>query len=123
MMRVLITGVGGFVGNVIGKRLNELGHDVTGTIHARNRICDFPTIQCDLSSKWCFQDSFDIIIHTAGILPYKKCGFNDFYRNNIVTMEQLIEFAVEKKLNEWCTCLLSVFMGSLDKKMLRKKRK
>ena len=93
-MRVLVTGAGGFVGGHIANRLQAQAHEVTGTIRRTKAEGNFSVERCDLSKAWNIDGEFDVIVHTAGSLPYRDKAFESFYLNNVVVMQNLIRFAL-----------------------------
>lgn len=97
-MRILLTGAGGLVGTVVGNKLHELGYDVLGIIHRHKSCGHFPQLYFDLSCEWNFVGDFDVIVHTAGSLPYTKCSLSEYYRNNVVVMEKLIDFTKRQNI-------------------------
>ncbi len=101
MARVLVTGAGGFVGNNVACNLYEVGHEVVGVIHRKITGAPFFQVACDLAEPIEIGGSFDVIVHCAGSLPFKETDFRQFKRNNIDTMEQLIQFAVWKGIRRF----------------------
>ena len=94
-MHILVTGAGGFAGGNIANYLQSQGHVVTGVIHNTKAVGDFDVVKCDLSKPWIMGGNFDVIVHSAATLPYRKSDFKTYYQNNTVSMENLIEFALK----------------------------
>ena len=93
-MNVLVTGAGGFVGGYIAKYLSRCGYRVTGTVHKPyGKQYPFHVVVCDFAQVITLQDTFDVIVHAAGSLPYKETDFTKFKQNNIDAMANLLEFA------------------------------
>lgn len=99
--KILVTGVSGFAGHAIAEYLNECGYEVAGICRRALEKSDVRLIRMDLSSKIELDETFDVIVHAAGELPKRKSelwhyeaqDFNRFKRNNVDTMENLLEFA------------------------------
>lgn len=99
--RILVTGVSGFIGHAIAVYLNKCGYEVTGVCRRNLKESDIRSIQLDLSSKFELNETFDVIVHAAGEVPkrtseqwcYEVQDFNRFKRNNVDTIENLLEFA------------------------------
>lgn len=91
--RILVTGAGGFAGGTVARYFNEMGWDVTGTIHNQAAKGDFDTVKVDLSQPWSFPGKYDVIIHTAGTLPYRKPNMLDYKKSNIDVMQHLLDYA------------------------------
>ena len=94
-MRILVTGAAGFAGKYIIRYLLNKGHVVTG-LYRNNMPTDVSgcrLFQQDISKKIELSDQFDAIIHTACAHPNKENTFHIFKRDNIDSMEQLINFA------------------------------
>lgn len=93
-MKVLITGSSGFLGSKICKILSDLNHEVTGidvkspnikiknVVYHNLKLLDFLSDNNDLNN-------FDLIIHTASILPYKSKE-EELVETNLKSTEELI---------------------------------
>lgn len=91
-MKILITGVSGFIGSNIAKKMLDEGYDVTG-ISRRNiqeRIPGIRNICADISKGINIDEKFDVIIHCAGqVLHSNTISYID---NTIVTAKNTIKF-------------------------------
>ena len=99
MKKILVTGAGGLAGQAIARYLVKTGNHVTGTLfHKRVDNPSFETVVIDLSKRILLNDSYDVIVHTAGCLPYRNCNLNDYFEGNVLTMKNLVDFALEKQV-------------------------
>lgn len=101
-MRILITGVGGFVANNVAEWLKDnSNHEITGIYRThRNRKYKYDVIQCDLYGE---ADKikglqYDAIIHFASQLygDSIKC----FLDNTVQVTRNIIDIAQEKKIKK-----------------------
>lgn len=97
-MHVLVTGAGGFVGKTVSKKLQKNGHRVLGIIRQNKCEDDIFFLQRDLSLPWDIDEKVDVILHIAGALPYQSEDFSVFYRDNVVVMDRLLQFAVKNNV-------------------------
>lgn len=99
-MKILVTGSGGMVGSFISEYLSFQGHYVCGIVrngHAHTRIRE---IACDLSRPFDLNETFDLIVHTSGILPYRKPTVEQYKRDNIDSMENLLNYAKKRGISK-----------------------
>jgi UDP-glucose 4-epimerase len=110
-MRLLVTGVAGFIGAALSQRLQEEGHDVVGvddfsTGHPANVPYGTDFIEGDLSDKKTFDQirgPFDAILHLAGQSSGELSflnPLNDLYRN-VETTLNCIEFGKKHKIRKF----------------------
>lgn len=91
--RILVTGAGGFAGGAVACYLKRMGWEVVGTVHIHTAEGAFDTVYADLSLPWKISGQYDVIIHTAGVLPYRQPTMLDYKRSNIDVMQHLVEYA------------------------------
>ena len=95
MERILITGVGGNVGQYVGKELASAGFEVIGVV--RNKVpenVNYQLIKADISKEILEINNIDIIIHiAAGLSGTTEKLIND----NIKGTENIIHFAEQKQ--------------------------
>ncbi len=99
-MKVLVTGSEGFVGKYLVKKLHEKKYDIYCIdkidICRKQYFChdlslDIPN---DLYYKL-VNLKFDVIIHLAAAKGDYNLGYNDFYRDNVVASEKLINLVTD----------------------------
>lgn len=114
-MRVLVTGVSGFSGSTVARRLASGGHDVVGTYR---RDTDFLTplhdvarlelVRADLIDAGKLAGPFDTIVHSAATSPSPGVDVATLVRDNIDASFALIEPA-----RRWATRRF-IFFSSLS---------
>ncbi len=95
-MKIMITGAGGMAGRYLINRLSQNGFDVCGITRNGCMVNDQTTIGCDLSEPIDIEIAPEVIIHTAGALPYRNPSADEYKKNNVDAMDHLIDFAVRK---------------------------
>ena len=112
-MKVLITGIAGFIGSHTAERLLDLGHDVVGV----DNFCDYysvarkqmnadavtkkgaQVIKLDLREDNAYRllpEDFDYIFHFAAQPGISQTStFEDYFSNNIIATKKLIDFALK----------------------------
>lgn len=98
-MKILVTGAAGFAGSSISKYLVSKGHMVTG-LYRKRRPADIPGcvfLQQDIATKIDIEGQFDAIVHTACAHPKAENTFRILKRDNIDSMEWLLEFVLAQK--------------------------
>jgi UDP-glucuronate 4-epimerase len=110
-MKILVTGVAGFIGSHVAERLCMLGHGVTGidnfssyyspALKEKNadqlRSAGIRLVRADLRDSGTYDElpvDFDYIFHFAahpGIS--KSSSFEDYLGNNIIATQQIVKFA------------------------------
>lgn len=70
-MRLVVTGVNGFVGRHAARLAKQRGHYVIGIRHSRELESDSPDVDHwytgDLAAAWPVDDEFDAVLHLAGL--------------------------------------------------------
>lgn len=99
-MRVLVTGVSGFSGSTLARRLASGGHDVVGTYRrdtdflARLRdVVRLELVRTDLIDAGKLAGPFDTIVHSAATSPGPGVDVATLVRDNIDASFALIEAA------------------------------
>jgi nucleoside-diphosphate-sugar epimerase len=107
--KLLITGISGFIGGHVGKKLSEKYKDVTalirpGTVPAR--VAQFKDkikfIPIDLSDtpalkRYLDENRFDCILHIGALRGGRKSDRDNFFRTNVIATQVLAESALAHK--------------------------
>lgn len=93
---VLITGIGGFIGQNVAEYFTDNGVDVIGIYHKRKPVCKVKyIIACDLAKdeieQYVENEAIDAIIHFAGQMRGDKV--RDYLDNTIESTRKLIDYA------------------------------
>jgi UDP-glucose 4-epimerase len=114
-MRVLVTGVSGFSGSTMARRLASGGHDVVGTYRrdtdllARLRaVARLELVRTDLTDAGQLAGPFDAVVHVAATSPAPGVDVVTLVRDNIDASFALIEAA-----RRWGTSRF-IFFSSLS---------
>ena len=112
-MKILVTGVAGFIGSHTAERLASLGHEVIGVDNFNDyydinlkllnakavEAAGVKILKIDLRSVDFFRElpkDVDYIFHFAaqpGISS--SCSFEDYFSNNIIATKNLVDYALE----------------------------
>jgi nucleoside-diphosphate-sugar epimerase len=114
MLKVVVTGAGGFVGGFVAKFLADNGLRVTAI--SRRSVDHIPSnsssslkwIHADLCNKLDGLPSFDSLIHCASEIPAICTDFEKLYQNNVNSAENLFV----KALNGNCKSV--IFLSSMS---------
>jgi nucleoside-diphosphate-sugar epimerase len=114
-MKILVTGIAGFIGSHTAERLLSLGHEVVGV----DNFCDYYSLALKQMNAKAVEDKgaeiitldlrepkaydalpkdFDYIFHFAaqpGI--FQTSSFEDYFTNNVLATKLLIDFALDCK--------------------------
>ncbi len=91
-MKILVTGVSGYIGSNLIEYLSSRGYMVYGCCRTLLGRKDGKYIICDLVKE--LPDiEVDVIIHTAAMSPSKDVGFNDYFDNNVMATRNILKYA------------------------------
>jgi UDP-glucose 4-epimerase len=114
-MRVLVTGISGFSGSAVARRLASGGHDVVGTYRRETDflaplrdVARLELVRTDLTDANRLAGPFDAVVHTAATSPAPGVDVATLVRDNIDASFALIEAA-----RRWGTSRF-VFFSSLS---------
>jgi nucleoside-diphosphate-sugar epimerase len=113
-MKILITGIAGFIGSHTAERLHAMGHIVVGIdnfspyydIQIKRKTAQIleqkgiTIIEADLREEATYDNlatDFDYVFHFAaqpGISPLVT--FEEYFENNVIATQKLIQFAIHK---------------------------
>lgn len=101
---VLVTGIGGFIGQNVANYLMRNGIEVIGIYHHRkpgDSLCCKKIFSCNLAEddieKYMNNDTIDAIIHFAGQMRGNK--IRDYLDNTIGSTRKLIDYAEKEKVS------------------------
>lgn len=97
-LRILITGINGFIGHNIANMLCESGYEVWGTYRQNIKYCNNEVhyIKCDLSVPMECDIKFDAVIHLAG--QVEDAETFSYIKNSVITTKNIIEYCEDKKI-------------------------
>ncbi|WP_063533525.1 GDP-mannose 4,6-dehydratase [Burkholderia sp. MSMB1589WGS] len=96
MAKVLITGIGGFTGRYLARRLTQSGHDVCGLVHRAGVGLEWRTHVADLLDRGQLADVFererpDAVVHLAAIAFVAHDDVSAIYQTNVVGTRNLLD--------------------------------
>lgn len=104
-MKILITGVNGFIGSYLCKRLCQdngvIGIDCKDSNSIDSKLNSFRNFQwhkADLTKRLFLSEDIDIIVHAAARTPEPNVPIVNYVMNNIICTQNLIDFAIQKKV-------------------------
>jgi len=120
-MRVLVTGIGGFVGGHVARHFAERGHSVTGIVH-RSRPADpqsfasLEIVQTDLAGTGPLPVSgpHDAVVHCASALPSNVRDEAELVRINVEGSRQVFEYARTAGVRTVIYCSSMAAFGTVD---------
>lgn len=112
-MKILITGIAGFIGSHLAEKLNSLGHEIIGidnfspyySVDLKRKTAqelsknNIKILEADLREEFIYStldNDFNYIFHLAaqpGIS--EKSTFEDYLSNNVVATKKVIDFALK----------------------------
>lgn len=99
MKRILVTGVGGNVGQYLAKYLHEAGYYVIGVYRNRTPNLELnELLQMDLSKKELHIEAVDVIIHAAATIVGKA---EQLIEDNINSTKNLLRYAEENEVKQF----------------------
>jgi len=102
MKKVLITGATGFLGKYTVKEFSRHGYTVLATGRNKQNLAKLEnknvrTITCSLEKLPKLNQRVDIVVHVAALSTIWG-SWHDFYENNVVGTENVIDFCVRNKV-------------------------
>ncbi|KWZ42110.1 GDP-mannose 4,6 dehydratase [Burkholderia savannae] len=96
MAKILITGIDGFTGRYLARRLAGSGHDVCGITHRADNGCEWRTYMADLLDRArlaeiCELERPDAVAHLAAIAFVAHDNVSAIYQTNVVGTRNLLD--------------------------------
>ncbi|AHI66091.1 NAD-dependent epimerase/dehydratase family protein [Burkholderia thailandensis] len=96
MAKVLITGIGGFTGRYLARRLTQSGHDVCGIVHRTGVELEWRAHVADLLDRGQLAEVFererpDALVHLAAIAFVAHDDASAIYQTNVVGTRNLLD--------------------------------
>ncbi|MDN7671618.1 GDP-mannose 4,6-dehydratase [Burkholderia oklahomensis] len=96
MAKVLITGIGGFTGRYLARRLTECGHDVCGLVHRAGVDLEWRAHVADLLDRGQVAEVVererpDAVVHLAAIAFVAHDDASAIYQTNVVGTRNLLD--------------------------------
>lgn len=101
-MKVLLTGIGGFIGSHLAKAWRDAALDFVGV--SRRKLSDnneFEILYCDLANGMPYEKDVDIIVHTAAKSPSPGARIEEFVSSNIEGTRKLLEYAAKHGVSKF----------------------
>jgi len=97
-LRILITGINGFIGHNIANILCEKGYEVWGTYRQNIKYYnnEIHYLKCDLSVPIESDIRFDAVIHLAG--QVENAETFAYIKNSVITTKNIIDYCEDKKI-------------------------
>lgn len=93
-MKILLTGVTGFIGNYFASIWKNGHHQVIGIARSKVRSdLRIPIVYADLAENVPLEEPVDIIVHTATQSPVPGIYTNTFVHSNVEAVRKLIQYA------------------------------
>lgn len=93
MLKILVTGSEGFVGNVLVSSFIELGHEIVGIDRLSSSNHSYSLHLLDLTNKISLNPTtYDLVIHCAAAKGDWDISEKEFYNDNVVATENLLDY-------------------------------
>ncbi len=112
--QILITGATGFIGSYL-MDFFEGKYNVIGTVRTKDKITDERHFVCDWSKEVTIDIDVDVLIHTAALNPSPDKSFKDYFDQNVVMAENVIEFAKKHHVKKIIYMAAVSSFGKVDK--------
>ena len=120
-MKVLITGVNGFIGSNINNRLKDK-HEILGVSQSKtSNVCD-QYIQCDLTDKEALEEvikkhnDIDVIVHCAALAHNKG---NDLSRERFMKVNYGVTQDLVDLSNKYLNLKKFIFLSTMVKEWIK----
>lgn len=101
-MKVLITGVTGFIGSYLAREFSINGIEVVGVVRNNNykNNLNCKVINCDLSYGLNYNKPVDAIIHASANSSNRNSNLENYISDNIIATQKIIEYACKYNVNK-----------------------
>jgi len=120
-MKILVTGANGVTGGYLCQRLSQANkvigvtrRDTSSRDSTLEALPNFRWHKADLAEGLSVPDDIDVIIHAAARTPAPKVTIADYVSSNIVATQNLIEFAIQKKVRSFIYLSAISVYGQID---------
>lgn len=100
-MKILLTGVSGFIGSYLAGQWKNGRHKIIGTDMKDRPGSKIPFFICDLSSEIKIKEPVDAIVHVAAQSPGVGIKTQDFLGSNVNSVSNLIAYARKFKVKKF----------------------
>jgi len=119
-MRILITGVSGFLGSQLADYLFYRNYSVIGTVSSNRSLCSSKikvyTVSLENNDNlfYSINDEFDVLIHCASAHPSITTNNEQIIIKNINSVKNLIKFSTKSKIKKIIFCSSTAVYGKVD---------
>lgn len=122
-MRVLVTGAGGFVGNLAARALSDAGHEVLAVCRRppKNDLDQYPGVHVvlvDLVGQDPLPGPLDAVVHCAAEIPARCPDESDLYRSNVEGTRRLFDHAMAMGASRIVYCSSMAVYGRINVAMV-----
>lgn len=116
VMKVLITGVSGFIGSYLAKEFSDSGIEIVGVVRKNNykNSLNYDIISCDLSQGLSYNKPVDVIIHASANSSNKNSSLQSYISDNIIATQKIIEYAYQYNVNKIIYLSAVSIYGDID---------
>lgn len=123
-MNILITGIGGFIGNAIAEKLSK-NHKIYGIYRNKKPKLknkkNIKLICCDLNNPKNLPFRCDYIIHAASETPNRTKDNRKIFNSNTLSMKNLIEYSIKVKPKNFLFLSSNSVYGKNNQKTINEK--
>ena len=120
-MKILLTGVGGFIGTYLYNSLLKNGYDILGLSRSKafiHKNSSDELIYSDLSEGLDYDEDVDVIVHAAAKSPDKGVDIEDYISDNILATRNLVRYAKNHCLSKFIYLSSISIYGDINTKFV-----